>query len=99
MIYKGLKISVKLSLNIHNQKFLGTTFLGADTFSTSEYFIGLLLLLLLILLFISYLCSIGCQILVLESFVILIQISSYLALKLAVVNGALLTEGHNYGTT
>ena len=45
------------------------------------------------------LCSISYQILVLESFVILIQTSSYLALKLAVVNGALLTEGHNYGTT
>ena len=34
--------------------------------------------------------------LVLDSFVILIQTSTYLALKLAVVNGALLTEGHKY---
>ena len=43
--------------------------------------------------------SIGYQILELESFVILIQTSSCFALKLAVINGALLTEGHNYGIT
>ena len=45
------------------------------------------------------LCYIGYQILGLESFVVLIQTSSCLALKLAVVNGALLTKGHIYETT